>query len=168
MAIDAQGRAQTPFMDLGTRKEGRFTVRAKTLGAETVFTVRVKESPYTVSVGGGNEQKTEQGEDFTEALVARVVKAGTAAPAGTEVEFRVEDTAQGRAPLRGRGPGRPHDRGDGTSTTGGTSTDLDGGSLASTGAGGIGLLLAAAALAAVGFAVFRIATPLKLRSRDSA
>ncbi|MEU2910283.1 hypothetical protein ACFYM3_36975 [Streptomyces massasporeus] len=59
--------------------------------------------------------------------------------------------------------------GDGTSTTGGTSTDLDGGSLASTGAGGIGLLLAAAAaLAVVGFAAFRLAPRLNLRSRDNA
>ncbi|MCK8433607.1 hypothetical protein G3I77_11330 [Streptomyces sp. D2-8] len=58
---------------------------------------------------------------------------------------------------------------DGTSTTGGTSTDLDGGSLASTGAGGMGLLLAAAAgLAAVGFAAFRFAPRLKPRSRDDA
>ncbi|MFF9116497.1 hypothetical protein ACF09Y_13000 [Streptomyces massasporeus] len=250
MATDAQGRAQTPFIDLGTRKEGRFTVRAKTLGAETVFTVRVKESPYTVSVGGCSEQKAEQGEDFAEALVARVVKAGTAAPAGTEVEFRVEDTAEGAPRFEGEdrvvrvktdsgkatapaltagegtgaytvaasvgdamtqfavevvpgdgsqepGPGDESGSpspspstdpspsaepspststdpsgttgGDGTSTTGGTSTDLDGGSLASTGAGGIGLLLAAAAaLAAVGFAAFRLAPRLKLRSRDNA
>ncbi|MFD7241217.1 glycine-rich domain-containing protein [Streptomyces massasporeus] len=252
VATDGRGRAQTPFIDLGTRKEGRFTVRAKTLGAETVFTVRVKESPYTVSVGGGNEQKAEQGEDFAEALVARVVKSGKAAPAGTEVEFRVEDTAEGAprfdgeervvrvktddsgeatapALTAGEGTGTytvaasvgdamtqfavevvpgddgseepgPGDEspspsaspttdpspsaepspststdpsgttgGDGTSTTGGTSTDLDGGSLASTGTGGIGLLLAvAAALAAVGFAAFRLAPRLKLRSRDNA
>ncbi|MCX3287203.1 hypothetical protein OR263_10860 [Streptomyces sp. NEAU-H22] len=52
---------------------------------------------------------------------------------------------------------------------GGTSTELGGGSLASTGAGGIGLLLAAAvALAAVGFAALRLAPRLKLRSRDNA
>ncbi|MBB4713797.1 hypothetical protein [Streptomyces luteogriseus] len=43
-----------------------------------------------------------------------------------------------------------------------------GGSLASTGAGGIGLLLAAAALAAVGFAALRLAPRPKLRSRDNA
>ncbi|MGX1567878.1 glycine-rich protein, partial [Streptomyces sp. NPDC055509] len=57
--------------------------------------------------------------------------------------------------------------GSGTTTGGGTSTNLDGGSLASTGAGGIGLLLAAAAaLATAGFAAFRLAPRLKLRSRD--
>ncbi|MET9576336.1 hypothetical protein ABZY30_12455 [Streptomyces massasporeus] len=252
VATDAQGRAQTPWIGLGSRKEGSFTVRATTLGAETSFTVRVKESPYTVSVGGGNEQKAEQGEDFAEALVARVVKSGKAAPAGTEVEFRVEDTAEGAPRFEGEdrvvrvktddsgkatapaltagegtgtytvaasvgeamtqfavevvpgdggseepGPGDESPSpsaspttdpgpsaepspststdpsgttgGDGTSTTGGTSTDLDGGSLASTGAGGIGLLLAAAAaLAAAGFAAFRLAPRLKLRSRDDA
>ncbi|MFJ4278369.1 hypothetical protein [Streptomyces massasporeus] len=252
VATDAQGRAQTPVIDLGSSKEGRFTVRAKTLGAETVFTVQVKESPYTVSVGGGNEQKAEQGEDFAEALVARVVKSGRTAPAGTEVEFRVEDTAEGAPRFEGEdrvvrvktddsgratapaltagegtgtytvaasvggamtqfavevvagdggsqepGPGDESPSpsasattdpspsaepspststdpsgtagGDGTSTTGGTSTDLVGGSLASTGAGGIGLLLAAAAaLAAVGFAALRLAPRLKLRSRDNA
>ena len=101
VATDAQGRAQTPFINVNGSKEGRFTVRAKTLGAESVFTVRVKESPYTVSVGGGNEQKVEQGEDFAEALLARVVKSGTAAPAGTEVEFRVEDTAEGAPRFEG-------------------------------------------------------------------
>jgi 5-hydroxyisourate hydrolase-like protein (transthyretin family) len=251
VATDAQGRAQTPFIEVSGSKEGRFTVRAKTLGAETVFTVRVKESPYTVSVGGGNDQKAEQGEDFAEALLARVVKSGKAAPAGTEVEFRVEDTAEDAPRFEGEdrvvrvktddsgkatapaltagegtgtytvaasvgdamtqfavevvpgdgseepGPGDESPSpsaspttdpspsaepspststdpsgttgGDGTSTTGGTSTDLDGGSLASTGAGGIGLLLTAAvALAAVGFAAFRVAPRLKLRSRDNA
>ncbi|MFJ1965475.1 glycine-rich domain-containing protein [Streptomyces massasporeus] len=252
VATDAQGRAQTPWIGLGSRKEGSFTVRAKTLGAETSFTVRVKESPYTVSVGGGNEQKAEQGQDFDDALIARVVKSGAAAPAGTEVEFRVEDTAEGAPRFEGEdrvvrvktddsgkatapaltagegtgtytvaasvgdamtqfavevvpgdggseepGPGDESPSpsaspttdpspsaepspststgtsgttgGDGTSTTGGTSTDLDGGSLASTGAGGIGVLLAAAAaLAAVGFAAFRLAPRLKLRSRDNA
>ncbi|MEU3489987.1 hypothetical protein [Streptomyces massasporeus] len=252
VATDAQGRAQTPWIGLGSRKEGSFTVRAKALGAETSFTVRVKESPYTVSVGGGNEQKAEQGQDFDDALIARVVKSGAAAPAGTEVEFRVEDTAEGAPRFEGEdrvvrvktddsgkatapaltagegtgtytvaasvgdamtqfavevvpgdggseepGPGDESPSpsaspttdpspsaepspststgtsgttgGDGTSTTGGTSTDLDGGSLASTGAGGIGVLLAAAAaLAAVGFAAFRLAPRLKLRSRDNA
>ncbi|MEU9228553.1 hypothetical protein AB0D40_29795 [Streptomyces massasporeus] len=252
VATDAQGRAQTPFINVNGSKEGRFTVRAKALGAETVFTVLVKESPYTVSVGGGNEQKAEQGEDFAEVLLAQVVKSGKAAPAGTEVEFRVEDTAEGAPRFEGEdrvvrvktddsgkatapaltagegtgtytvaasvgdamtqfavevvpgdggseepGPGDESPSpsaspttdpspsaepspststdtsgttgGDGTSTTGGTSTDLDGGSLASTGAGGIGLLLAAAAaLAAVGFAAFRLAPRLKLRSRDNA
>ncbi|MFF8015781.1 glycine-rich protein [Streptomyces sp. NPDC007929] len=250
VTTDARGRAQTPWIGLGSRKEGSFTVRAKTLGAETVFTVRVKESPFTVSVGGGNEQKAGQGEDFEDALVARVVKSGATAPAGTEVEFRVEDTAEGAprfegedrvvrvktdgsgrataptltagegtgtytvaasvgdamtqfavevvpgegSPEPGPGDGSPSPSasptsdaspsvepspststgtsgttGGGTSTTGGTSTDLDGGSLASTGAGGIGLLLAAAAaLAAVGFAAFRLAPRLKPSSRDNA
>ncbi|MGA5285352.1 hypothetical protein ACPCSK_33950 [Streptomyces griseoincarnatus] len=59
--------------------------------------------------------------------------------------------------------------GTGSSTTGGTSTDLDSGSLASTGTGGTGLLLAAAAaLATVGFATFRLALRLKPRSHDDA
>ncbi|MFH9176802.1 hypothetical protein [Streptomyces albogriseolus] len=58
--------------------------------------------------------------------------------------------------------------GTGSSTTGGTSTDLDSGSSASTGTGGIGLLLAAAAaLATVGFAVCHLAPRLRLRSRDN-
>ncbi|MFF6913668.1 hypothetical protein [Streptomyces sp. NPDC012466] len=253
VATDAQGRAQTPFINLSGRKEGRFTVRAKTLGASTVFTVRVKESPYVVSVGGGDGQKAEQGQDFADALLARVVKSGKDAPAGTEVEFRVEDTGEDAPRFEGEdrvvrvrtddsgkatapaltagegtgtytvaasvgdamtqfavevvpgdgseepGPGDESGSpspspspttdpspsaepspttggatsgttgGDGTSTTGGTSTDLAGGSLASTGAGGTGLLLAAAAaLAAVGFAAFRLAPRLKLRSRDDA
>ncbi|MGX1095709.1 hypothetical protein RKD47_006390 [Streptomyces albogriseolus] len=47
--------------------------------------------------------------------------------------------------------------GTGSSTTGGTSTNLDSGSLASTGTGGIDLpLAAAAALATVGLAAFRL------------
>ncbi|MFF6874900.1 hypothetical protein ACFY9S_06135 [Streptomyces sp. NPDC012474] len=252
VATDAQGRAQTPWINVGSGKEGSFTVRATTLGASTAFTVRVKESPYVVSASDGDKQKAEQGQDFADALVARVVKSGKTAPAGTEVEFRVEDTAKD-APLfegedrvvrvktddsgkatapaltAGEGTGTytvaasvgdamtqfavevvpgdgsqepgPGDEsgspspspsptadsspsaepspstsstssgttgGDGTSTTGGTSTNLDG-SLASTGAGGIGLLLAAAAgLAAVGFAAFRFAPRLKLPSRDDA
>ncbi|AMW11767.1 hypothetical protein A4E84_21055 [Streptomyces qaidamensis] len=249
VATDAQGRAPSPWIGLGSRKEGSFTVRAKTLGASTAFTVRVKESPYVVSAYGGDKQKAEQGQDFADALVARVIKAGTTAPAGTEVEFRVEDTAEdaprfegedrvvrvktdesgeatapaltagegtgtytvaasvgdamtqfavevvpgdgSQEPGSGEESGSPSPSptadpspsaepspstsdgtsgttgGDGTSTTGGTSTNLDGGSLASTGAGGIGLLLAAAAgLAAVGFAAFRLAPRLKLRSRD--
>ncbi|MCF1647050.1 hypothetical protein [Streptomyces indiaensis] len=250
VATDARGRAQTPWIGLGSRKEGSFTVRATTLGASTAFTVRVTESPYTVSAVGGNEQKAEQGRDFADALLARVLRSGRPVPAGTEVEFRVEDgdegaprfggeervvrvrtddsgTATAPALTAGEGTGTytvaasvgaamtqfavevvpgdgtqepgPGDAsgspspsptadpspsaepspstgtsgttgGDGTSTTGGgTSTALDGGSLASTGAGGIGLLLAAAAgLAAVGFAAFRLAPRLKLRSRDGA
>ncbi|MEV5463498.1 hypothetical protein AB0L17_35995, partial [Streptomyces cellulosae] len=94
VATDAQGRAQTPWIGLSGRKEGSFTVRAKTLGASTAFTVRVKESPYVVSVAGGDGQKAEQGRDFAEALRAMVVKSGQAAPAGTEVEFRVEDGSE--------------------------------------------------------------------------
>ncbi|MEV0239329.1 hypothetical protein AB0I06_05215 [Streptomyces sp. NPDC050674] len=252
VATDAKGRAQSPFINLSGHKEGRFTVRAKTLGAETVFTVRVKESPYTVSIAGGDGQKAEQGQDFADALLARVVKSGATAPAGTEVEFRVEDTGEdaprfegedrvvrvktddsGRAeapaltagegtgtytvaasvgdamtqfavevvpgdggteePGPGDASGSPSPSptadpspsaepsptaggatsgttgGDGTSTTGGTSADLGGGSLASTGAGGTGVLLAvAAALAAVGFAAFRLAPRLRPRSRDDA
>ncbi|MFD8233312.1 glycine-rich protein [Streptomyces sp. NPDC059696] len=252
VATDAQGRAQTPWIGLGSRTEGSFTVRAKTLGASTAFTVRVKASPYTVSAVGGNEQKAEQGRDFADALLARVVRSGQAVPAGTEVEFRVEDGDEGAPRFGGEdrvvrvrtdgsgtatapaltagegtgtytvaasvgdattqfavevvpgdgpqepGPGDPSGSpspspttdpspsaeptpstsastsgttgGDGTSTTGGgTSTALDGGSLASTGAGGTGLLLAAAAgLAAVGFAAFRLAPRLRLRSRDGA
>ncbi|MFE1261766.1 hypothetical protein ACFW5X_14695 [Streptomyces albogriseolus] len=60
--------------------------------------------------------------------------------------------------------------GTGSPATGGTSTDLGSGSSASTGAGGCGgiglLLAAAAALATVGFAAFRLAPRLKLRPRD--
>ncbi|MGW0985694.1 glycine-rich domain-containing protein [Streptomyces sp. NPDC002486] len=95
VATDARGRAQTPWIGLGSRKEGSFTVRAKTLGASAALTVRVKESPYTVSAVGGNEQKAEQGRDFADALLARVVESGRAVPAGTEVEFRVEDGDEG-------------------------------------------------------------------------
>ncbi|MGA5203250.1 hypothetical protein [Streptomyces variegatus] len=252
VATDAQGRAQSPWINLSGGKEGSFTVRAETLGASTAFTVRVKESPYVVSAAAGDKQKTEQGQDFADALLARVVKSGKTAPAGTEVEFRVEDTAEDAPRFEGEdrvvrvktddsgeatapaltagegtgtytvaasvgdamtqfavevvpgdgseepGPGDESGSpspspttdpsptaepspsatgtgtagttgGDGTSTTGGTSTDLDGGSLASTGAGGMGLVLAtAAALAAVGFAAFRFAPRLKLRSRDNA
>ncbi|MEU7720186.1 hypothetical protein [Streptomyces tibetensis] len=250
VATDARGRAQTPWIGLGSRKEGSFTVRAKTLGASATLTVRVKASPYTVGRAGGDEQKAEQGQDFADALLARVVKSGATVPAGTEVEFRVEDTGEdaprfegedrvvrvktddsgvATAPaltagegtgtytvaasvgdamtqfavevVPGDGPPEPGPGdesgspspsptadpspsaepgpssstatsgttgGDGTSTTGGgTSTDLDGGSLASTGVGGTGFLLAAAAaLAAVGFAAFRLAPRLKPRSRD--
>ncbi|MFC8440231.1 hypothetical protein ACFUJT_18805 [Streptomyces griseoincarnatus] len=62
-----------------------------------------------------------------------------------------------------------HDRRHRLLDTGGTSTDLDSGSLASTGTGGIGLLLAAAAaLATVSFATFRPALRLKPRSGDDA
>ncbi|MGR4851248.1 hypothetical protein [Streptomyces sp. LARHCF252] len=251
VSTDAQGRAQSPWIGLGSKKEGEFTVRAKAQGASTAFTVRVKESPYVVSVAGGDEQQAEQGQDFAEALRAMVVKSGKTAPAGTEVEFRVEDgsedaprfggedqvvrvrtDAAGRAaapdltagegtgtytvaasvgdamtqfavevvpgdgpdePGPGDGSGSPSPSpttdpspsadpspspsasesgttgGSGTTTGGGTSTNLDSGSLASTGAGGIGLLLsAAAALATVGFAAFRLAPRLKLRSRDGA
>ncbi|WP_338781321.1 hypothetical protein [Streptomyces sp. DG1A-41] len=251
VATDAQGRAQSAWIGLGSEKEGEFTVRAKTQGASTVFTVRVEESPYAVSVAGGDEQRAEQQQDFAEALRAMVVKSGKAAPAGTEVEFRVEDgsedaprfegedqavrvktDASGKAaapaltagegtgtytvaasvgdamaqfavevvpgdgsdePGPGDGSGSPSPSpsadptgsadpspspststsgttgGTGSSTTGGTSTNLDNGSLASTGAGGIGLLLgAAAALATAGFVAFRLAPRLKLRSRDGA
>ncbi|MFD5483162.1 hypothetical protein [Streptomyces hawaiiensis] len=252
VATDAQGRAQTPWIHVSGGKEGSFTVRAETLGASTAFTVRVKESPYVVSAAGGDKQQAEQGQDFADALLARVVKSGKTAPAGTEVEFRVEDTAEGAPRFEGEdrvvrvrtddsgeatapaltagegtgtytvaasvgdamtqfavevvpgdgsqepGPGDESGSpspspttdpspsaepspsatatgtsgttgGDGTSTTGGTSTDLGGGSLASTGAGGMGLILAAAAaLAVVGFAAFRFAPRLGLRSRDNA
>jgi 5-hydroxyisourate hydrolase-like protein (transthyretin family) len=251
VATDAQGRAQSPWIGLGSRKEGEFTVRAKTQGASTVFTVRVKESPYVVSVAGGDEQKAEQGQDFADALRAMVVKSGKTAPAGTEVEFRVEDdsddaprfedgkqvvrvktddSGKATAPALTAGEGTgiytvaasvgdamaqfavevvpgegseepgPGDEsgspspspstdpspsadpspspstsssgttgGTGSSTTGGTSTNLDSGSLASTGAGGIGILLAAAAaLATAGFVAFRFGPRLKLRSRDNA
>ncbi|MFF7309851.1 hypothetical protein [Streptomyces sp. NPDC008137] len=246
VSTDAQGRAQSPWIGLGSEKEGEFTVRAKTQGVSTVFTVRVKESPYAVSVADGDEQQAEQGQDFAEALRARVVESGKAAPAGTEVVFRVEDggegaprfggedqvvrvktDAMGRATAptltagEGTGiytvaasagdamaqfavevvPGDGSDEpgpGDGSAspspspstdpspsadpspspgasdsgttggtgtTTGGTSTN--GGSLASTGAGNVGLLLAAAAgLATAGFAAFRLAPRLRLRSRD--
>ncbi|MER8219846.1 hypothetical protein ABTZ58_04460 [Streptomyces sp. NPDC094143] len=241
---DARGRAESQPIQVGG-EEGAFTVRAAVGGVSTVFSVQVKDSAYTVSVAGGDGQRAEQGTDFEEALAAEVVKSGTAAPAGTEVEFRVEDEsedaprfADGERVVRvetderggataptltaGEGTGTytvtasvggamtqfavevvpgdgtqdpgPGDEpsgspspsaapspsagtggttgGDGTSpggtsTTGGTSTDLAGGSLASTGAGGIGLLAAAAAaLAAVGFAAFRYGPRLSIRSRD--
>ncbi|WDV53145.1 glycine-rich protein [Streptomyces coeruleorubidus] len=238
---DARGRAQSAPLQAGIGKEGEFTVRAEADGASTVFTVKVKKSSYTVTVAGGDDQQAEQGKDFEEALQARVVRSGAAAPAGTEVEFRVEDDSddaprfedgeqvvrvrtddRGRAtaptltagegtgtytvaasvgdamtqfavevvagdgpsasPSPTTGPSASADPspspststsgttgGTGTSTTGGTSTNLDSGSLASTGAGGIGLLLAAAAaLATAGFAAFRLAPRLRLRSRDDA
>ncbi|MFJ4975198.1 hypothetical protein ACIP6X_07635 [Streptomyces coeruleorubidus] len=200
--------------------------------------MKVKKSSYTVTVAGGDDQQAEQGEDFAEALQARVVRSGATAPAGTEVEFRVEDdsddaprfeggeqvvrvrtddSGKATAPtltagegtgtytvaasvgdamtqfavevVAGDGPSASPSPtadpsasadpspspstttgttgGTGSSTTGGTSTDLDSGSLASTGAGGIGLLLAAAAaLATVGFAAFRLAPRLRPGSRD--
>ncbi|MFC9129787.1 hypothetical protein ACFT4A_23440 [Streptomyces sp. NPDC057099] len=237
---DAQGRAESAPLQMGG-KEGEFTVRAAVDGVSTVFTVKVKKSAYTVSVASGDDQQAEQGEAFADALQARVVKAGASAPAGTEVEFRVEDDsddaprfedgeqvvrvktdAAGKATAptltagEGTGtytvaasvgdamtqfavevvegddaPASPSPSpttdpspsadpspspsasesgttgGSGTTTGGGTSTNLDGGSLASTGAGGIGILLAAAAaLATVGFAAFRLAPRLRLRSRD--
>ncbi|AXE87329.1 hypothetical protein [Streptomyces sp. Go-475] len=243
---DARGRAQSPLIESGGgSREGEFAIRAEVDGVSTVFTVTVKKSAYVVSVAGGDDQRAEQGEDFAEALTAKVVKSGTAAPAGTEVEFRVEDDSEdaprfeggeqvvrvktderGEAtapaltagegtgtytvaasvgdamaqfavevvPGDGTGDPSPDPSGSpspsatpspspststgtsgttggtgtsGTSTTGGTSTNLDTGSLASTGAGGIGLLLAVAAgLAAVGFAAFRFGPRLRLRSRD--
>ncbi|MER6713011.1 hypothetical protein [Streptomyces sp. NPDC000877] len=243
---DARGRAQSPLIESGGgSREGEFAIRAEVGGVSTVFTVTVRNSAYVVSAVGGDDQQAEQGEDFAEALRAKVVKSGASAPAGTEVEFRVEDDSedaprfeggeqvvrvktdeQGEAtapaltagkgtgtytvaasvgdamvqfavevvPGDGTGDPSPDPSGDpspsatpspspststgtsgttggtgtsGTSTTGGTSTNLDTGSLASTGAGGIGLLLAAAAgLAAVGFAAFRFGPRLRLRSRD--
>ncbi|MEU6177654.1 Ig-like domain-containing protein [Streptomyces coeruleorubidus] len=238
---DARGRARSAPLQAGNDKEGEFTVRAEAGGASTVFTVKVKKSSYTVTVAGGDDQRAEQGEDFEEALQARVVRSGATAPAGTEVEFRVEDdsddaprfedgeqvvrvrtddSGKATAPtltagegtgtytvaasvgdamaqfavevVAGDGPSASPSPsadpsasadpspspststsgttgGTGSSTTGGTSTNLDSGSLASTGAGGIGLLLAAAAgLATVGFAAFRLAPRLRLRSRDDA
>ncbi|GGX14603.1 hypothetical protein GCM10010383_50970 [Streptomyces lomondensis] len=243
---DARGRAESPLIESGSSsREGEFAIRAEVDGVSTVFTVQVKKSAYVVSVAGGDDQRAEQGEDFAEPLQAQVVKSGATAPAGTEVEFRVEDDSedaprfeggeqvvrvqtdeQGKAAAptltAGEGTGTytvaasvgdamtqfavevvPGDGSDdpgpgddpsddpspsatpspspststgtsgttggtGTSTTGGgTSTDLDSGSLATTGAGGTGLLLAAAAgLAAVGFAAFRFGPRLRLRSRD--
>ncbi|SOR80438.1 MULTISPECIES: glycine-rich protein [Streptomyces] len=241
---DARGRAQSAPLETGS-KEGEFTIRAEAGGVSTVFTVKVKESAYTVSVAGGDDQRAEQGEAFEEALRAHVVKSGATAPAGTEVEFRVEDdsddaprfedgkqvvrvrtddSGKATAPtltagegtgtytvaasvgdamtqfavevVEGDGAGSPSPSpttdpspsadpspspsaspsgtagttgGTGSSTTGGTSTNLDSGSLASTGAGGIGILLAAAAaLATAGFVAFRLGPRLKLRSRDNA
>jgi hypothetical protein len=220
-------------------------IRAEAGGASTVFTVKVEKSSYTVTVAGGDDQQAGQGEDFEEALQARVTESGATAPAGTEVEFRVEDdsddaprfedgeqvvrvktddSGKATAPtlaagegtgtytvaasvgdamtqfavevVAGDASGSPSPSpsadptasadpspspsasssgtsgttgGTGSSTTGGTSTDLDSGSLASTGAGGIGILLAAAAaLAAAGFVAFRFGPRLKLRSRDGA
>jgi hypothetical protein len=239
---DARGRAQSAPLRTGNGKAGEFTVRAEADGTSTVFTVKVKKSSYVVSVAGGDDQQAEQGKDFAKALQARVVRSGTAAPAGTEVEFRVEDdsddaprfedgeqvvrvktddSGKATAPtltagegtgtytvaasvgdavaqfavevVAGDGTASPSPSpttdpspsadpspspstgtsgttgGTGSSTTGGTSTSLDTGSLASTGAGGIGLLLAAAAaLATAGFAAFRLAPRLRLRSRDNA
>ncbi|GAP49801.1 glycine-rich protein [Streptomyces azureus] len=237
---DARGRARSAPLQAGNDKEGEFTVRAEAGGASTVFTVQVRKSSYTVTVAGGDDQRAEQGEDFEEALQARVVESGATAPAGTEVEFRVEDdsddaprfedgeqvvrvrtddSGKATAPtltagegtgtytvaasvgdamaqfavevVAGEGPSASPSPttdpspsadpspspststsgttgGTGSSTTGGTSSNLDSGSLASTGAGGIGLLLAAAAgLATVGFAAFRLAPRLKPRSRDN-
>ncbi|WOT36078.1 glycine-rich protein [Streptomyces coeruleorubidus] len=238
---DARGRARSAPLQAGNDKEGTFTVRAEAGGASTVFTVKVKKSSYTVTVAGGDDQQAEQGQDFAEALQARVVRSGATAPAGTEVEFRVEDDSDdaprfedgeqvvrvrtddsGKAtaptltagegtgtytvaasvgdamtqfavevvagdgpsaspspsadPTASAGPSPSPSAstsgttgGTGSSITGGTSTDLDSGSLASTGTGGIGLLLAAAAaLATLGFATFRLAPRLRLRSRDDA
>ncbi|MFI6855584.1 hypothetical protein [Streptomyces sp. NPDC050416] len=239
---DARGRARSAPLRTGLGKEGEFTVRAEAGGASTVFTVKVRKSAYTVSVAGGDDQRAEQGEAFEEALQARVIRSGATAPAGTEVEFRVEDdsddaprfedgervvrvetddSGKATAPtltagegtgtytvaasvgdamaqfavevVAGEASGSPSPSpstdpsasadpspspsssasgttgGTGSSTTGGTSTDLDSGSLASTGAGGIGVLLgAAAALATAGFVAFRFGPRLKLRSRDSA
>ncbi|MFF7795211.1 hypothetical protein [Streptomyces sp. NPDC007991] len=239
---DARGRAQSAPLQTGIGKEGEFAVRAEAGGVSTVFTVKVRKSAYTVSVAGGDDQRAEQGEAFEEALQARVVTSGATAPAGTEVEFRVEDdsddaprfedgeqavrvrtddSGKATAPALTAGEGTgtytvaasvgdamtqfavevvPGDAsaspspspstdpspsadpspspsastsgttgGTGSSTTGGTSTNLDSGSLASTGAGGIGILLAAAAaLAAAGFVAFRFGPRLKLLSRDGA
>jgi hypothetical protein len=88
---DARGRARSAPLQAGDGEEGEFTVRAEAGGASTVFTVQVKKSSYTVTVAGGDEQQAEQGEDFEEALQALVAESGAMAPAGTEVEFRVED-----------------------------------------------------------------------------
>ncbi|MGW0860937.1 hypothetical protein [Streptomyces sp. NPDC002611] len=90
---DAQGRAETAPLKVGG-KEGEFTVRAAADGVSTVFTVKVKKSAYAVSVASGDDQRAEQGEAFADALQARVVKSGASAPAGTEVEFRVEDDSE--------------------------------------------------------------------------
>ncbi|CAL9305935.1 glycine-rich protein [Streptomyces sp. SudanB52_2052] len=92
---DARGRAQSPLIESGgSSREGEFAIRAEVDGVSTLFTVTVKKSAYVVSVAGGDDQRAEQGEDFAEALTAKVVKSGAAAPAGTEVEFRVEDDSE--------------------------------------------------------------------------
>lgn len=105
-------------------------------GASTVFTAQVRQSPYTVTVAAGDDQKAERHRAFAEALQARVVKSGANAPEGT---------------------------GGGADTTNGASTN-SGGSLALTGATATTTLIAlAAALAVAGLAAFRYAPRLKSR-----
>ncbi|MFI9821118.1 hypothetical protein ACIHFC_11690 [Streptomyces sp. NPDC052013] len=89
VATDAQGRAESPL--ISAFEKGEFSVRVTVGDASTVFTALVKQSPYTVTVAAGDDQRTEQHRAFAEALQARVVKSGADAPEGTEVEFRVED-----------------------------------------------------------------------------
>ncbi|QER87674.1 hypothetical protein [Streptomyces tendae] len=53
--------------------------------------MKMKKSSYTVTVAGGDDQQAKQGQDSAEALQARLIRSSATAPAGTEVEFRVED-----------------------------------------------------------------------------
>jgi hypothetical protein len=141
---DDSGKATAPALTAG-EGTGTYTVAASVGDAMTQFAVEVVPGDGSEEPGPGDESPSPSASPTTDPSPSAEPSPSTSTdPSGTT-------------------------GGDGTSTTGGTSTDLDGGSLASTGAGGIGLLLtAAAALAAVGFAAFRVAPRLKLRSRDNA
>ncbi|MEU6253152.1 hypothetical protein [Streptomyces sp. NPDC047043] len=216
VATDAKGRAATPYIS-GSSKEGRFTVRAETDGASTVFSAQVKKTAYQVEAAEGDGQQAGQGESFEDALQALVTADGKPA-AVKDVAFKVEDgdddaprfdgedrtvhvmtDSDGKATaptlIAGRGKGTytvtatsagatatftvevvaadasaspspsPSESSDGTGTsTDDSGTSTDGGILASTGAGGMGMLLAfAAGLAALGVAAVRFAPRLKAR-----
>ncbi|MFF4254237.1 hypothetical protein ACFY1L_23815 [Streptomyces sp. NPDC001663] len=216
VATDAKGRAETPYIS-GSSKEGKFTVRAETEGASTVFTAQVKKTGYQVETAAGDGQQAGQGESFEDALQALVTADGKPA-AVKDVEFKVEDgdedaprfdgedqtvhittDSDGKATaptlIAGQGKGTytvtatsagatatftvevvaadasaspspsPSESSDGTGTSGDDSgTSTDGGILASTGAGGMGMLLAfAAGLGAVGVAAVRFAPRLRAR-----
>ncbi|MEU3889352.1 hypothetical protein [Streptomyces sp. NPDC029041] len=141
---DASGRATAPVLTAGEGM-GTYTVAASVGDAMTQFAVEVVEDDGAPEPGPGDASGSPSASPTSDpSPSAEPSPSSSTATSGTT-------------------------GGDGTPATGGgTSTALDGGSLASTGAGGTGLLLAvAAALAAVGFAALRLAR-LKPGSRDGA
>ncbi|NEC29840.1 hypothetical protein G3I20_25450, partial [Streptomyces sp. SID8111] len=99
-STDARGRAQSP--PVTAWREGDFSVRVTARGVSTVFRATVRNSPYTVTAAAGDDQRAGQNRAFGTALEAAVVRSGAPAPAGTEVEFRVEDTGKDSPRFGGR------------------------------------------------------------------
>ncbi|WP_158778885.1 Ig-like domain-containing protein [Streptomyces cellulosae] len=102
LASDAQGRVQTPAIDLLTSKKGDFTVHATAPGGlSTDFIVHVRNLANGVEVLAGDKQQAEPGQPFPEVLKALVTDEGKPA-AGVNVNFLVRGGGWGSPEFEGK------------------------------------------------------------------